>query len=185
VFILCWLLFPTAPSSRYFAALVPLSVALYMLANARGWTSNRGLIETVSRTGLARELSAGPFYYGLIHALAAVLFWTESPTGIVSLIILCIGDGVADLVGRPYGKHKWFYNREKSVEGSVAFAVASYAVVWTYVALFMSLGLFWIPVVSVAQRGAATLLRTSSSQLLWTFPLIRSLCLCSSSFTSS
>jgi dolichol kinase len=38
--------------------------------------------------------------------------------------ILAVGDGAATLVGRRYGLRKWPWNRQKSVVGSMAFAIA-------------------------------------------------------------
>ena len=144
VFVLCWMLFPSNPIlpwlSPLLAASVPLGVALYMLACARGWCHNRHLVSTVSRSGSAGELQQGPFFYGLIHALAAFVYWTDNPTGMVSLLVLCVGDGVADLVGRPYGRHRWGWNRAKSVEGSAAFVAVSMVTVVAFVSLFQQQG---------------------------------------------
>lgn len=143
VFVLTWLLYPThLPEVRLLAGTIPFGVAFYMFGNARGFFRDRGLIQTISRTGSPSELEHGPFYYGLIHTLASIAYWTDTPTGVVSIIILCIGDGIADLIGRPYGRHKWFHNRDKSIEGSVAFFVASGIVLYGYITLFNTFGLF-------------------------------------------
>lgn len=40
-----------------------------------------------------RELLRGPLYYVLVLILSAVLFWRESPVGVVSLAMMCGGDG--------------------------------------------------------------------------------------------
>mmetsp|Transcript_58822 Transcript_58822/g.175030 ORF Transcript_58822/g.175030 Transcript_58822/m.175030 type:complete len:105 (-) Transcript_58822:439-753(-) len=40
---------------------------------------------------------------------------------------MAAGDGVADLIGRRFGKNnKWFFNQSKSVAGTTAFAVAAF-----------------------------------------------------------
>ena len=143
VFILTWLLYPMDQAyARYIAASVPLSVAIYIYLNSIGRIRNFGLIQTVSRSGSPRELADGPFYYGLIHSLAAAYYWLDSPTGVIGLIILCCGDGVADLIGRPYGRTKWRHNRDKSVEGSMAFILATTIVLYAYVHTFRQFGFF-------------------------------------------
>lgn len=43
-----------------------------------------------------RELLRGPLYYVGILMLCAVVFWRESPIGVVSLAMMCGGDGNID-----------------------------------------------------------------------------------------
>lgn len=39
---------------------------------------------------------------------------------------MAVGDGVADLVGRRFGKHKWKKEGKKSLEGTAAFATGAF-----------------------------------------------------------
>lgn len=52
--------------------------------------------------------------------------------------VICVGlgDAAASLVGRRWGRHKWFWSGGKSIEGSVAFATA--------VALALSAAKAWL-----------------------------------------
>lgn len=53
----------------------------------------RSCIHLVSRTGSASEIFRGPMWYGFIHTVACLLFWTDHPCGVISIIALCVGDG--------------------------------------------------------------------------------------------
>ena len=67
----------------------------------------------MSRTGDRREILKGPLFYGIIFVIITVVYWKDSPTGIVALMLMCGGDGLADIVGRAYGKLKIPWNKNK------------------------------------------------------------------------
>ncbi|XP_061368857.1 probable phytol kinase 1, chloroplastic isoform X3 [Gastrolobium bilobum] len=110
-----------APSNttkaRYFAAFVPLMNCLRLLVNGLSLASDEGLIKSVTRKGDPRELLKGPLYYVVILMLCALVFWRESPIGVVALAMMSGGDGVADIIGRRYGSMKIPYNQKKSWAG--------------------------------------------------------------------
>ncbi len=69
---------------------------------------------------------------------STVLFWRHDVCGVVSLILLCVGDGFANLFGRRFGTVKLPYNKRKSWAGSIAFMVSSFLAAYTYLLLFHS-----------------------------------------------
>ncbi|XP_020590869.1 probable phytol kinase 1, chloroplastic isoform X8 [Phalaenopsis equestris] len=52
--------------------------------------------------------------------VSSLIFWRESPVGIISLAMMSGGDGIADIIGRRYGSLKLPHNRRKSWMGSIS-----------------------------------------------------------------
>ncbi|KOM28833.1 hypothetical protein LR48_Vigan588s004100 [Vigna angularis] len=117
-----------SPKARYFAAFVPLVNCLRLLVNGLSLASDEGLIKSLTREGDPQELLRGPLYYVLILIFCALVFWRESPIGVVSLGMMCGGDGVADIIGRKYGSIKIPYNQNKSWIGSISMLVFGFLV---------------------------------------------------------
>lgn len=67
-----------------------------------------------------QELLRGPLLYIAIVVSVTLLFWRESPIGLLALCLMCGGDGLADIVGRRYGSAKLPFNHSKSWVGSLA-----------------------------------------------------------------
>lgn len=55
-----------------------------------------------------------------IVAALAILWLTPLPVAFAALAMLGLGDGMSALVGKAIGRHKLWYNRDKSWEGSLA-----------------------------------------------------------------
>jgi dolichol kinase len=124
LFILFWPGFET----RFFAAIIPILNALRLFLAARDTDSE--LAAAVSRSGDIKEAVGGPFVYVIMIIACLLIYWTTSPVGVVALCTLAAGDGLADLVGRRWGKsNPWpGLPGNKSVVGSLAFWSASTAV---------------------------------------------------------
>ncbi|MBP1701954.1 MAG: putative phosphatidate cytidylyltransferase [Chloroflexi bacterium] len=120
IFVICWLLFNDAPIARYLAALVPLAFTLQFLLIGVGIIKDEASVQAMSRTGDRREILRGPLYYGIIFVVLTILYWVNSPIGMVALMLMCGGDGLADIFGRRYGSHKIPWNRQKSWIGSLS-----------------------------------------------------------------
>jgi phytol kinase len=120
IFVLCWMLFTDAPSARYLAALVPLAITVQFFLVGSGILKDESAVKAMSRSGDRREILRGPLYYGIIFIVITILFWRQSPTGMVALMLMCGGDGLADILGRRLGNVKLPWSKSKSVAGTLA-----------------------------------------------------------------
>ncbi|KAF7820217.1 putative phytol kinase 1, chloroplastic [Senna tora] len=123
LFLVSWPIFSNSIVARYFAAFVPLVNCLRLLVNGLSLVSDEGLIKSVTREGEPQELLRGPLYYVFMLIVCTLVFWRESPVGVVSLAMMCGGDGIADIIGRRFGSMKIPYNKRKSIAGSISMLV--------------------------------------------------------------
>ena len=160
LFVLCWLLFNENPINRYLAALVPLTFTIQFFLIGIGVLKDEASVKAMSRSGDRREVLRGPLYYGIIFVLLTIIYWKDSPVGIIALMLMCGGDGLADIFGRKWGSKRIFYNRNKSYAGSLGMflggLILSILVIWIYtIAGIFSLTIqyFLIPVTIIAAAG--------------------------------
>jgi phytol kinase len=142
LFVLCWNLFSAAPSARYLAALVPLGITAQFAAVGLGVMKDEAAVKAMTRHGDPREILRGPLYYGVVFVVCTLLFWRGSPAGILALMLMCGGDGLADVVGRRWGTAKLPFNPDKSWAGSAAMFGGGFAFGYGFLALFAALGYF-------------------------------------------
>lgn len=140
IFVLCWLLYSGADQSRWLAALVPAVITLQFALIGVGVLKDEDAVQAMSRSGNRRELLYGPLQYGVVFVLTTLLFWVDSPVGIVVLMILCGGDGLADVIGRRFGRARLPLNPTKSWAGSIAMLLVGFGLALAYLWLFASLG---------------------------------------------
>jgi phytol kinase len=136
LFVLCWLLFNDNPINKYLAALVPLAFTLQFLLIGTGVIKDEASVKAMSRTGDRREILRGPLYYGIIFVILTIVYWKSSPIGIVGLMLMCGGDGLADIFGRKWGTQKIPWNKGKSWIGTAGMLlggwVLSVLTVWIF-----------------------------------------------------
>ncbi len=144
LFVLCWLLFNNAPEAPYLAALVPLLITAQFALIGLGIIKDEAAVQAMSRTGDRREILRGPLFYGLIFVLLTVLYW-KSPAGVAALMLLCGGDGIADLVGRRWGRHPLPWSRRKTWEGSLAVFLGGWLLAAAVLAVYVAAGAFPAP----------------------------------------
>ncbi len=150
LFVLCWLLFPPLSISRYLAALVPLLITAQFALVGLGLWRDEAAVQAMSRSGDRRELLRGPLFYGLAFVALTVLFWKDSPIGIVALMFLCGGDGIADLLGRRLRSPRLPWNPQKTAAGSFGVFLGGLALSLLILAVYLHQGVFAGPVQAYA-----------------------------------
>jgi len=148
IFVLCWLLFPDAPQSRWLAALVPFGITVQFALVGLGIMKDEAAVQAMSRTGDPKEILRGPLYYGIMFVVMTIIFWKDSPVGMIALMIMCGGDGIADLVGRRVKSSKLPWSPTKTVAGSVSVFVGGLLLSAFILAIYMLSGLFPKPFTS-------------------------------------
>lgn len=120
IFVLSWLFFDTAPEARFLAALVPLAITAQFILVGLGIIRDPAAVKAMSRTGERKEILRGPLYYGIAFVLLTLIYWKDSPIGIVALMLLCGGDGLAEVVGRRLKTRRLPWSPGKSWAGLFA-----------------------------------------------------------------
>jgi phytol kinase len=146
LFVVCWNLFSSEVWARYAAALVPLAITAQFAAVGFGLMKDEAAVKAMTRHGDPKEILRGPLYYGIVFVVCTLLFWRHSPVGIVALMVMCGGDGLADVVGRRFGSAKLPFSPDKSYAGSLGMFLGSFLFGIGMLALFNALGNFQPPI---------------------------------------
>ncbi|MBN2147232.1 MAG: phosphatidate cytidylyltransferase [Anaerolineales bacterium] len=169
IFVVCWLLFDDAPMARWLAALVPFAITVQFALVGLGLMRDEGSVKSMSRTGDRREILRGPLFYGIIFVLLTLIYWRHSPIGITALMLLCGGDGLADILGRKWGKRKLPWNAGKSWWGAIGMLLGGWVFSLVVLGIFVWGGLLAAPF--SAYLLPATLIAIAGT-LVETLPLV-------------
>jgi phytol kinase len=160
IFVICWILFDSSIWSRYLAALVPFAITIQFLLVGLGVIKDEAAVRAMSRTGDRREILQGPLYYGIVFILLTIVYWLDTPIGMVALMLMCGGDALADILGRRYGKTKLPWNRAKSYVGSTGMFIGGWVFSLLILAFYVAVGVFsgpydmyFVPLTLIALAG--------------------------------
>jgi phytol kinase len=146
IFVLCWLMFPDLPVSRWLASLVPLVITAQFALVGTGVIKDQAAVKAMSRTGDRREILRGPLFYGLVFVAVTLIYWKDSLIGIPALMIMCGGDGTADIVGRRIDSRRLPWSPEKTVAGSLSVFLGGWLLTMFIFAVYVWSGMFGGPV---------------------------------------
>jgi phytol kinase len=142
IFVLCWLMFPGEWYDRYLAALVPGLITIQFALIGTGIIKDEASVKAMSRTGDPKEILRGPLYYGIMFVLLTIIFWKDSPVGMTALMIMCGGDGIADVVGRRFESAKLLHSPDKSVAGSLGVFIGGWLLATFVLGVYVAAGVF-------------------------------------------
>jgi phytol kinase len=142
IFVASWLFFPDEPSARYLAAFVPLAITIQFALVGAGIMKDPAAVDAMSRTGDRREILRGPLFYGIVFVVLTLVYWRENAIGIAALMLLCGGDGLADIIGKRFGRVRLPWSKQKSLAGSAAMFSAGWIFAIVIIGLYITAGTF-------------------------------------------
>ena len=146
IFVLCWLMYPQIEISRWLAALVPLVITAQFVLVGTGIIKDEAAVKAMSRTGDRREILRGPLFYGMVFVALTLIYWKDSLIGIPALMMMCGGDGIADIVGRRVRSPSLPWSPEKSVAGSLSVFLGGWLLTRFVFAIYVWIGAFGGPI---------------------------------------
>ena len=162
IFVLCWLMFPDVWYARWLAALVPLLITAQFALVGLGVMKDEASVKAMSRTGDRREILRGPLFYGIVFVVMTLVYWKDSPIGMTALMLMCGGDGLADIMGRGIQSPKLPWSKSKSVAGSLGMFIGGWALAAFILGMFVLAGVFsgpfagsLVPITLIALAGTA------------------------------
>lgn len=145
IFVSCWLMFPDDAISRFLAALVPLLITIQFVLVGTGIMRDDAAVQAMTRKGNPKEILRGPLLYGIMFVLLTIIYWKDSPIGITALMMMCGGDGIAEIIGRRVKSPKLAWSREKSFAGLVSVFIGGWLMTVFVIAVYIGAGVFAAP----------------------------------------
>jgi phytol kinase len=146
IFVICWLFFPDVEIGRWLGVIVPLVVTVQFILVGTGILKDDAAVKAMTRTGDRREILRGPLFYGLMFIAITLIYWKDSLIGIPALMIMCGGDGIADLISSRIHSPRLPWSPEKSVVGSLSVFVGGWLLSMLIFAIYVWDGAFSGPV---------------------------------------
>jgi phytol kinase len=89
-----------------------------------------------------------------------LLYWKTSPIGIIALMLMCGGDGLADILGRRVNSSRLPWNKGKSVVGSLGMFIGGWLLAVLVIGIYVPLGIlpgpfgiYLLPITVIALLG--------------------------------
>lgn len=107
-------------------ALLLLGFAAFLVIEAFKQKISNDILSIVYRENELKDFSIEPLSYFIsVLSLLYLSFFIDEKITFAAIAILAAGDGVAGVVGRRYGRHRFSFNRNKSWEGTLSGFIAA------------------------------------------------------------
>jgi phytol kinase len=126
--------------------LVPFAITVQFALIGFGILKDKASVDAMSRTGDPKEILRGPLYYGIMFVVLTLVYWKDSPIGIIALMMMCGGDGIADIFGRLIPSPKLPWSKEKSVAGMVSVFIGGWVMSAVILYIYVNAGVFTAPI---------------------------------------
>ncbi len=111
--------FYTTSWGLYIFLITPAIWVLLLVYTALTKSSDDPTVRSMTRTGNPKELLLGVLFFPLMIIIITLIGY-RTIEGVVAVASVGFGDGIAPIVGKYYGIHKYrLLGREKSLEGSL------------------------------------------------------------------
>ncbi|NHJ49485.1 MAG: hypothetical protein FK733_16975 [Asgard group archaeon] len=126
-YIFFWLMASDKGYARWIAAIPAFLTAIVFLLIGLKVIKLSFMVESMSRTGEPFDLIKGTMFYALVMTLICGFIWRDQPWGLITIMTIAWGDGIAPIAGRFFGKHKYksIGGVEKTYAGSIAMFIFS------------------------------------------------------------
>jgi phytol kinase len=142
IFVISWLFFQDTVWARFLAALIPLAITLQFVLVGLGIINDPDSVKAMSRSGDRREILKGPLFYVLAFVILTLIYWKESPIGMIALMAMCGGDGLAEVIGKRFGKKALPWSDRKSWAGLAAMFGGGWLLALLILWIYLSVGVF-------------------------------------------
>ena len=123
--VIFWFLY-TTQWGEYIFLVTPAIWILILAITVLTKDENDPAVKSMTRTGNPHELLLGVMFFPLMLIIMTFLAYRTFP-GVVAIVSVGFGDGIAPVVGKYFGKHKYkLLGREKSIEGSIGVFMATW-----------------------------------------------------------
>ncbi len=111
--------FYTTDWGQYIFMVTPMIWVFLLIVTALTKDENDPTVKSMTRTGNPKELLLGVLFFPLMLIIMTVIGY-RTLAGVIAIASVGFGDGIAPIVGKYFGKHKYkLLGRKKSIEGSI------------------------------------------------------------------